>query len=62
MRAKYFISKVDKKLYDARVTAKEVVVSSGYKLFRKHRRSRSQRWRDRLDQGYANYVPGEDGF
>lgn len=62
MQARYFILKVDKKLYDARVATKEAVVNSGYKLLRKHRRSESQRWRDRLDKGYANYNPEEDRF
>lgn len=57
MRARYLIAQVEKKLYDARVAAKEAVIKSGYALLRKPYPSRSQRWRDKLDRGYANYKP-----
>lgn len=61
MQARYLIAQIEKKLYDARVAAKKAVVKSGYALFRKPYPSRSQRWRDKLDKGYAKYKPKKKG-
>lgn len=61
MKVRYLVAQIDKQLYDACVGAKKVVVKSGYALFRKPYQSRSQRWRDKLDKGYANYRPKKKG-